>query len=253
MSATHTLFYAAASPFVRKVLVLLHETGQRERVALEEVTPTPVAPIRQLNASNPAGKIPALRLPDGQVLHDSRVICDYFDQQHVGEPLIPREGSARWRRLTIASLADAVLDAAVLSRYETFVRPEEKRWDTWLEAQREKDRAVPGVAGGRLHRRTAGALRHRRHRRRLRPGLSRPAPAGVGLARPLPATRRLVRRSQPAPVDAGHPRLTPRPADACCRRRRSARCSQAAEGPGNSRPIRAARRSPSRRSSRRPT
>ena len=56
MSATHTLFYAAASPFVRKVL--LHETGQRERVALEEVTPTPVAPIRQLNASNPAGKIP---------------------------------------------------------------------------------------------------------------------------------------------------------------------------------------------------
>lgn len=72
------------------------------------------------------------------MLHDSRVICDYFDQQHVGEPLIPREGSARWRRLTIASLADAVLDAAVLSRYETFVRPEEKRWDTWLEAQREK-------------------------------------------------------------------------------------------------------------------
>ena len=65
MSATHTLFYAAASPFVRKVLVLLHETGQRERVALEEVTPTPVAPIRQLNASNPAGKIPAPRLPDG--------------------------------------------------------------------------------------------------------------------------------------------------------------------------------------------
>lgn len=138
MSATHTLFYAAASPFVRKVLVLLHETGQRERVALEEVTPTPVAPIRQLNASNPAGKIPALRLPDGQVLHDSRVICDYFDQQHVGEPLIPREGSARWRRLTIASLADAVLDAAVLTHYETFVRPEEKRWDAWLEAQREK-------------------------------------------------------------------------------------------------------------------
>lgn len=94
MSATHTLFYAAASPFVRKVLVLLHETGQRERVALEEVTPTPVAPIRQLNASNPAGKIPALRLPDGQVLHDSRVICDYFDQQHVGEPLIPAKAAS---------------------------------------------------------------------------------------------------------------------------------------------------------------
>jgi len=28
------------------------------------------------------------------------VILDYLDYQHVGNPLIPREGSARWRRLT---------------------------------------------------------------------------------------------------------------------------------------------------------
>src|SRR5690606_5924162 len=87
---------------------------------------------------NPAGKIPALRLADGSVLHDSRVILDYLDHQHVGEPLIPREGAPRWRRLTLASLADAVLDAAVLYRYETFLRPEEKRWDDWMAAQRDK-------------------------------------------------------------------------------------------------------------------
>lgn len=58
MSATHTLFYAAASPFVRKVLVLLHETGQRERVALEEVTPTPVAPIRQPTPATRPARFP---------------------------------------------------------------------------------------------------------------------------------------------------------------------------------------------------
>jgi len=133
-----TLFYNPASPFARKVLVLLHETGQFDRVALLPTTVSPVSPVAELNQCNPAGKLPALRLADGNVIHDSRVILDYLDQQHVGNPLIPREGSARWRRLTLASLADALLDAALLIRYETFLRPPEKHWDLWLENQAEK-------------------------------------------------------------------------------------------------------------------
>lgn len=133
-----TLFYSATSPFVRKVMVLLHETGQVGRVQLEEVQLSPTSPNHAVLQHNPAGKIPALCLADGSVLHDSRVILDYLDRQHVGEPLIPQDGPARWRRLTLASLADAVLDAAVLIRYETFLRPEEKRWDQWQAAQQEK-------------------------------------------------------------------------------------------------------------------
>ncbi|MBB2493873.1 glutathione S-transferase [Aquipseudomonas ullengensis] len=136
--STMTLFHASASPFVRKVMVLLHETGQVDRVALQNAQLTPVSPDAGVLAHNPAGKIPALRLADGSVLHDSRVILDYLDQQHVGEPLIPQHGPARWRRLTLASLADAILDAAVLSRYESFLRPEEKRWDAWLDGQSDK-------------------------------------------------------------------------------------------------------------------
>ena len=135
-----TLFQHPASPFVRKVLVLLHETGQQDRVALETVLVTPVNPIPALNEGNPVGKIPALRLADGNVLHDSRVILDYFDHQHVGNPLIPRDGSARWRRLTLASMADGIMDAAVMVRYELALRAPEKHWDEWLEAQREKIR-----------------------------------------------------------------------------------------------------------------
>ncbi|MHA6198561.1 glutathione S-transferase [Pseudomonas wadenswilerensis] len=134
------LFHSPLSPFVRKVRVVLHETGQTGRVALQAVNVSPVSPDADLNQGNPAGKLPALRLDDGTVLHDSRVIVDFLDQQHVGEPLIPREGSARWRRLTLASQADAIMDAAVLTRYETFLRPEEKRWDAWIEAQSEKIR-----------------------------------------------------------------------------------------------------------------
>ena len=135
-----TLFHNPASPFVRKVRVLLAETGQQDRVTLHGCMPTPVNPDAQLVQGNPVGKIPALRLADGTVLHDSRVILDYFDHQHVGNPLIPRDGSARWRRLTLASMADGIMDAAVLVRYETALRPVEKHWDQWLDEQRNKIR-----------------------------------------------------------------------------------------------------------------
>jgi glutathione S-transferase len=143
MSASLTLFFSPTSPYVRKVMVLLHETGQLDSVTLHGITLTPVNPSAELNDYNPAGKIPALRLADGSVLHDSRVILDYFDHQHGGEPLIPRFGPTRWRRLTLASLADAVLDASILVRYETFLRPEDKRWDDWVLGQCSKiDRAL---------------------------------------------------------------------------------------------------------------
>ncbi|WP_434672981.1 glutathione S-transferase [Pseudomonas sp. R1-15] len=135
-----TLFHNPASPFVRKVLVLLHETGQQDRVALQLSQLTPVKPDQALIHDNPLSKIPALRLANGTVIHDSRVILDYLDHQHVGNPLIPREGAARWRRLTLASMADGIMDAAVMIRYETALRPVEKHWDEWLDAQRDKIR-----------------------------------------------------------------------------------------------------------------
>ncbi|WP_025131205.1 glutathione S-transferase N-terminal domain-containing protein [Pseudomonas sp. PH1b] len=140
-----TLFHNPASPYVRKVMVLLHETGQLNRVALQASQLTPVNPDAALNHDNPLGKIPALRLDNGQVLYDSRVILDYLDQQHVGNPLIPREGPARWRRLTLAALADGVMDASVLIRYELALRAPEKHWEQWLEGQRDKIRRALAV------------------------------------------------------------------------------------------------------------
>ncbi|AKJ97239.1 glutathione S-transferase [Pseudomonas sp. MS646] len=140
-----TLFHNPASPFVRKVLVLLHETGQQDRVTLQLSQLTPVKPDRALIDDNPLSKIPALRLANGTVIHDSRVILDYLDHQHVGNPLIPRDGAARWRRLTLASMADGIMDAAVMIRYETALRPVEKHWDEWLDAQRDKIRRAVGV------------------------------------------------------------------------------------------------------------
>ncbi len=133
-----TLFYSPTSPFVRKVMVLLHETGQLAKVALQEVQLSPISPSPEVNAANPAGKIPALRLADGSLLFDSRVILEYLDQQHSGQPLLAASGSARWNCLTLCALADALLDAAVLIRYESFLRPQDKRWDSWLSGQQDK-------------------------------------------------------------------------------------------------------------------
>lgn len=140
-----TLFHNPASPYVRKVMVLLHETGQLNRVALQASQLSPVSPDATLNQDNPLGKIPALRLDNGQVLYDSRVILEYLDQQHVGNPLIPRDGSARWRRLTLAALADGIMDASVLVRYELTLRAPEKHWEQWLDGQRDKIRRALAV------------------------------------------------------------------------------------------------------------
>jgi glutathione S-transferase len=131
------LFYAATSPFVRKCLVSAHELGLRERLELVSAAPHPVNRDRMLVASNPLGKIPTLITDEGTVLYDSWVICDYLNALADG-PLIPPQGPARWRVLVDQALADGVMDAAVLVRYESAARPEKLRWNDWITGQLEK-------------------------------------------------------------------------------------------------------------------
>lgn len=138
LTADMTLLYAVPSPFARQVLILLHETGQLAKVNLNTVQVSPVNPSAEVVATNPSGKIPTLLSADGMALYDSRVILEYLDSQHSGTPLLPREGKARWDCLTKVALADALLDAALLVRYELALRPAELHWPLWLDNQREK-------------------------------------------------------------------------------------------------------------------
>jgi glutathione S-transferase len=131
------LFHAAASPFVRKCLVAADELGLRERIDLLPAAAHPVNRDRGVVAHNPLGKIPTLIADDGTVLYDSRVICEYLNALGDGH-LVPREGDARWGVLVDQALADGIMDAAVLARYETAVRPEALRWDAWIGGQLEK-------------------------------------------------------------------------------------------------------------------
>lgn len=127
------LYHSPTTPFGRKVMVLLLETGQERDVEVVPVSGTPVAPGTLPLAHNPLGKIPALELPDGQSIYDSRVICRYLDAR-VGGRLYPAEPQL-WRTLTLEATADGILDAAILMVYENRIRPEEKRFDDWIEAQ----------------------------------------------------------------------------------------------------------------------
>lgn len=127
------LFFSAASPYVRKVMVVLHETGQLGDVEIVPVTNTPIEPADQLASNNPLSKVPALVRPDGPTLFDSRVICAFLDDRGKGG-LYP-SGAGRWDTLTLEALGDGILDAALSITYEARFRPEGMRSDSWTDGQ----------------------------------------------------------------------------------------------------------------------
>lgn len=132
------LHYSAASPYVRKVVVVAHETGLFERLELDARTASPVKPDESLNHDNPIGKVPCLITEAGLPLYDSRVICEFLDSLHRGAQMFPVDRAERWLALRRQALADGILDAAVGTRYETFLRPPDKRWDEWIRGQKLK-------------------------------------------------------------------------------------------------------------------
>jgi len=128
------LLSSPASPFVRKVRVLLIETDQQD-VEIVDVAASPLGGEASLNAAAPLGKIPALERDSGPTLFDSRVICRFLDHR-AQAGLYPE--ARLWDTLTLEALADGIMDAAVISVYEKRTRPEEMWYQPWLDAQWQK-------------------------------------------------------------------------------------------------------------------
>ena len=126
------LISSPISPFVRKVRVLLHETGLAGQVEELPVATTALATAPEAMAANPLGKIPALLRADGPAIYDSRVICRYLDAQ-AGAGLYPE--ARLWEVLTLEATADGMMESGVLMVYETRLRPEGARSPEWVEAQ----------------------------------------------------------------------------------------------------------------------
>jgi glutathione S-transferase len=112
------LHWSPRSPFVRKVMIVAHETGLVDRIECVRSVVASTKPHAELMRDNPLSKIPTLVLDDGTVLYDSPVICEYLDGLHDGTRLLPSAGPARLTALRRQALGDGFLDFLLLWRGE---------------------------------------------------------------------------------------------------------------------------------------
>jgi glutathione S-transferase len=119
------LFYSPTSPYVRKVRIAAIELGLEEQIDLIVTNPWENPP--ELADANPLGKVPALLTSNNEILFDSPVICEYLDSLNSEVALFPASGEARWDALREQALADGILDAAVMIRYDS-LRPEAEQY-----------------------------------------------------------------------------------------------------------------------------
>ncbi len=134
------LYHTTTSPYVRKVMAVANQLGLAAQIELLASAAHPVKRDSRIATFNPIGKVPAAQTSDGQLLFDSRVICEYLDDYAQGG-LFP-VGAQRWQALARQALGDGLLDAALLARYERLARPKELQSDAWYQAQLGKVQAA---------------------------------------------------------------------------------------------------------------
>lgn len=124
------LYISAPSPYARKARIALLEKAIAHQVDVHNPWEAPLA-------ANPLGKVPALVLDDGRVVHDSGVIVEYLETLGVPPPLIPAEPGLRFLHKQIEAIADGICDAVVLIVLERG-RPPARRSDEWIARQAAK-------------------------------------------------------------------------------------------------------------------
>lgn len=131
------LIFSTASPYARKVRVLAHELGIGNHIEMAPTAVSPVAGNELVSANNPLAKVPILITDAKEPIFDSRVICEYLIHNFGKRPVDGNSG-AMWRQARTVAVADGLLDAALLIRYETTIRPAQLRWDDWIDGQTRK-------------------------------------------------------------------------------------------------------------------
>ncbi|HWY15276.1 MAG TPA: glutathione S-transferase [Rhizomicrobium sp.] len=117
------------SPYVRRVAVSLRVLG----FDYEHDTRSVFGDFDAIQGINPAGRIPALVLDDGEVLVDSAAILDWLDDSVGPErALVPPRGIERRSALRRIALASGAIDKIGAATYERLMRPEALRWQEWI-------------------------------------------------------------------------------------------------------------------------
>lgn len=129
------LHWSPRSPYVRKVMVALHEKGLAGQVETVRTHADPLIPHPGLMALNPLSKIPTLELDDGSLLFDSHVICRWADRSGaVGPRLFPEDLLAERDE----ALGTGLLDVALPWLVEARLRPAAQRSDDMITVYRTK-------------------------------------------------------------------------------------------------------------------
>jgi glutathione S-transferase len=140
------LIGAVASPYVRKVRIVMAEKKLDYQFVLEDVWTS-----NAIVTSNPLGKVPCLIMEGGEAVFDSRVIVEYVDALSPVGKLIPGSGRERAEVRTWEALADGLMDAALLARLEKTWpgRSDGERSQAWIDRQMAKiDAALAAMAKG---------------------------------------------------------------------------------------------------------
>ena len=97
------LFGDPASPYVTRVVMLARLKG----VALQR-PPVPGDNPRSeaWHAINPLGKVPGLVLPDGRMIPESELICEYLEDAFPGVPGLPADPVGRMTSRLVARVTD---------------------------------------------------------------------------------------------------------------------------------------------------
>ena len=128
------LYSSPPSPFGRKVKIIAHITGLFHQIEVIDIDGND-SKSAALNP-NPLNKVPALELDSGELMVDSRVICEYLIKQSRRFELLPEMN--REHLLSRAALADGITEAALLMVYEHRFRDESQIDLNWLNRQNQK-------------------------------------------------------------------------------------------------------------------
>jgi glutathione S-transferase len=124
MAGQMTLHWSPRSPYVRKVMIAVHEMGLQDRIRIVRTVAGGTTPHWELMKRNPVGKIPTLELEDGTAIYDSPVIIEYLDTLHTGPKLYPAAWPERLVALRRHALGQGMLDSALPLLGEGFRPPE---------------------------------------------------------------------------------------------------------------------------------
>lgn len=133
------VFGGLASPYVRKVCLVLEEKG----LAYELTQLSPHSDHPDFRAASPFGKIPGLI--DGDYhLADSSAIVAYLEAKHPEPPVLPVEPRARGKATWFDEFADTIFGASGLKiLFNRFVAPKLLKLPFSEEVAREGEAELP--------------------------------------------------------------------------------------------------------------